>query len=391
VRAETLARHLKAVHGITAAEYRVQNPDAPIRAVKVTQNRQAAIKAGRESGAYAGTKKVLCPSCGQEHEVHKLSGTVPCKSCREKAEVIRWAGLSEPEDYITCLDCGHRAENLTSHIQNAHPEYRVQHPGASLVALHSAVRDKTALHGMHRTPEFKQRVREAKRIGLVQESFDPFLESDGTVDHRAMMRVVGCAWPTLKRYMDDLGLKTTSKYVGQRQEARRVTLALPALDKCRLVNGKISIAQAVSKLGHCNVTIKKECFRLGLLWAHGNVSQRRCLDAISEVLGGLPFQNEWMSMRFVNPRSGFRFRFDGYFPDVGLVVEFHGHQHYTFPNAFMRDESYLPVYEALRERDRVKKALIEAAPDLIYFEITEDEPYTDEMYLRGRLKERGLL
>lgn len=79
-------------------------------------------------------------------------------------------------------------------------------------------------------------------------------------------------------------------------------------------------------------------------------------------------------MRFVNPPTGHRFRFDGYFPDVGLIVEFHGHQHYTFPNAFMRDEIYLPVYEALRERDWIKKALIEAAQDLTYFEVTEEDP-----------------
>lgn len=39
------------------------------------------------------------------------------------------------------------------------------------------------------------------------------------------------------------------------------------------------------------------------------------------------------------------------------------------------------------ERDRAKRRLIEAAPDLVLLEVREDEPYTDVMYLRGRLKE----
>ncbi len=57
----------------------------------------------------------------------------------------------------------------------------------------------------------------------------------------------------------------------------------------------------------------------------------------------------------------------------------------------MVDESYLPEYEALRERDRIKSELIGGAPDLTYFEVREDEPYTDVMYLRGRLTQLGVI
>jgi len=390
VRAETLARHLKAVHGITAEEYRLKHPGAPIRAETVTQNRQEAIKAGRGSGAYKGTKTVLCPSCGADHEVHKLSMPTRCFSCKSSDEDVRWQGLVEPDDFLTCLECGYRAENLTSHAQNAHPGYRERHPQAPMVALKSAVRDKTALQGLHRTPEFKRKVREAKLLGLTPGSFQPFLEPDGTVDHRAMMRVVGCAWPTLQGYMDALGLKATTKYIEQRREARRVTLTAGDLGKHKLGNGKVSIARAVSQTERCNITIKKEC-RLGLVWAHGNVSQRKCLDAVSEALGGIPFQEEWKSWRFVNTPTGHRFRFDGYFQDIGLVVEFQGMFHYTFPNPWMVDESYRPEWEKLVERDRIKKTMIEVAPDLTFLEVLEDEPYMDVGYLQGRLVELGVL
>lgn len=260
-----------------------------------------------------------------------------------------------------------------------------------MVALGSSVRDKSAIRGVSRSLEFGRRIREAKLLNLTRKSFEPFLDPDGTVDHRAALVALGCAWPTLKGYMETLGLRATQKYVEQAAEERRVTLTVEQLEPFKLGNDKISIAKAMPVLKLCNHTIKRECHRLGLRWAHGNVSQRKCLEAVSEALGGLSFEEEWKSWRFVNPLTGHRFRFDGRFPDVALIVEFQGRFHYEFPNAFMVNESYFPAYEALRERDRIKRALIHAAPDLIYFEVLEDEPYTDVSYLRGRLVELGVV
>lgn len=76
---------------------------------------------------------------------------------------------------------------------------------------------------------------------------------------------------------------------------------------------------------------------------------------------------------------------------MGLVVEFHGYQHYTFPNFFMPHESYRPLWEAMVERDHIKRDMINASPDLIYFEVREDEPYDNPDYLRGRLVQATVL
>ena len=76
---------------------------------------------------------------------------------------------------------------------------------------------------------------------------------------------------------------------------------------------------------------------------------------------------------------------------MGLIVEFHGHQHFVFPNAFMTDESYLPLFEAMRERDKHKADLIRSSKDLIYFLVRYDEPFTDAAYLRGRLVGAGII
>lgn len=397
-RAVTLAGHLTASHGISAERYKEQFPGALIRAQRLTEKRSLASK-GREGGFGKGARKsILCPSCGTTWEGSKFLAPEMhdprCPSCKERdltlLEESRWDGKSEPADYVSCLECSYKAENLTSHLQSAHPGYRDRNPDALVVALSSAVRDKTALVGVPRPAETRQKIRAAKRLDLRREAFLLYLEPDGTVDHRKMLKQIGCCYPTLKRYLDASKLRPTAKYTELGAKKRLVTLTKGALEPFKLKNGKISVAAAVSGLGLCRHTIKRECLHLGVPWAHGNVSQRKCLESVSVALGGVPFTEEWKSWRFVNPLSGHRFRYDGYFETLGLLCEFHGSQHYLFPNLFLPDESYRPVWERMCERDRIKQKLA-ASSGLQLLTVREDEPYTDLAYLRGRLVSLGVL
>jgi hypothetical protein len=299
--------------------------------------------------------------------------------------------MSEPQDYVTCLECWYRAESLVSHLQHEHPGYRERHPEAIVVSLGSALREKTAIRGVPRSPEFGERIRQAKLIGFTLEDFKPYLEPDGTVDHRRMLAAVGCAWPTLKGYMDALGLKPTPKYIEQAVARRRVFLTVEDLKPYKLGNGKVSPASAMRGLKLSFPIVKRECLRLGLPSFHRRIRQTLCLDAVQEALGGLVYISEWKSARFVNPNSGHRFRFDGFFEEAYLIVEFQGHQHYLFPNAFLTNESYRSEWDALRERDRIKREMVLSTPGLHYMEVLEDEPFTDVAYLRGRLVDLGVL
>lgn len=393
----TLARHLMACHGITAEEYRIKHgPGVLIRATSLTERRSRACRV-REGGFGKGElKAVTCPGCGSPHQVSKF--LVPgmhddrCLACRTRGGDSEWEGKSEPLDFVTCRVCGHRAENLCSHIQSAHPDlvgrYAEVYSGALVVALGSSIRDKSRLRGMVRSPEFGRKIAEARRIDLTLADFGPYLDDDGSVDHRAMIEATGIWYPTLKRYMADLGLRPTYKYVAQRGADRRVRLSLGDLEPYVLGNGKVSLAGAVIGLGHSLPTLRKECFRLGLSWAHGNVSQARCLSAISHALGGSPYQQEWSSPAYVNPKTGRRFRFDGFFPEENLIAEFHGHQHFIFPNAFMGPDRE-SVYREMKERDRIKESLIRETPGMLHIVIREDEPFTDVSYLRARLLLEG--
>jgi predicted transcriptional regulator len=148
-RAASLARHLKAEHGITADEYRVRHGDVLIRPSKVTAKRSKAIKERCGGFGRGETKSVTCLVCGDTWTASKFLGTHDSR-CTKCKEATRWMGKSEPEDYITCRECGYRAGNLTSHLQHAHPGYREKYPDAMVVCLNSPVRDKSALKGRRR-------------------------------------------------------------------------------------------------------------------------------------------------------------------------------------------------------------------------------------------------
>lgn len=467
--AVSLARHFKAVHGITADEYRVRHPGARIRSEACEAKRSLATAKSHEAKPRKGLKKTItCPTCGAPREVGltfaPTTHEMRCASCVEKEADAEWAALEEGEDYVTCKGCSYRAENLTSHVQNAHPEWVGCYPGP-MVAARSAVRDKTALKGRPLSDSIREKMSvnagrwnkgltketdsrvaaqadhrkgypswskghtkethpslqstseklsaykgpnrswsNGLKADLSEVDFTPYLDETGAVDRKSMAEALGLSEPTVTKYMEDLGLRLSTKYVDARVSAsiasghllrmnektvERSTIRLTPeqLEPFKQKDGKVMIGRAMRGLGHVYAVIRRECDRLRIPTRETLVKQGICLQAVSEALGGMPFQQEWESMQFINPPSGRRFRFDGYFPSHNLVVEFHGYQHWVFPSVYIRDEA---AFLALQERDRVKARLVQGDPVLRYFEVHEDEPYADVAYLRHRLLDEGI-
>jgi len=205
-----------------------------------------------------------------------------------------------------------------------------------VIALRSANRDKAALRGLKRPPEFGKKIAETKRVNLTKADFSPYIDGEGILDHLAMTEATGHCHFTLQTYSDPI--------------------------------------------------VRRECIRLGLPAANKLGAQGRCMAAIAEALGGAVYREEWRSRRFMPTKKSF-FRFGGYFPDYGLVVEFMGYQHYTYPNVYMKGTPEgRAVYDKQLRHGQMKKALIEAAPDLTYLAIREDDPYGDVKRLRKELK-----
>lgn len=322
-RAETLARHLKAAHGITANDYRAKHGDVPIRCGKTAVARREAITAGRASPAYAGTKAVTCPSCGQAWQASKFLATMHdhrCTACQERedleAEQARWVGKSEPADYVECRVCGYRtSENLNSHIQSFHPSlsnggYAVTYPNAPINSTISGAR----VAGIK------------LRANLTEADLAPFKDEKGRVQVALAADTLGLSWLTVLRYCKELKIPTRNR------------LAM----------------------------------------------QKRVLDTLAALLSEA-YAWEWSDQRITNPATGYKLFFDGYFAGHNLLVEVHGAQHFKYVPEWHKTEAY---FKQMVERDaiKLKQALALGFKMLV---IRHDEPHTDPDYLRQRLLALG--
>lgn len=411
--AQTLARHLKAAHGITADAYREQFPDARIRSEACEANRRAAISQAHADRPRSGLKKaVLCP-CGIPHEVGLTfaSKDLRCPACKardkaaqpkvRKPSPLKGRKLSDETRAKMAASAGWN-RGLTKETDE-----RVARAAAAMKGREAWSKGLTkADHpSLQKTAEKLSALKAGKpctnglKADLSQADFTPYLDETGAVDRKAMAEELGLTEETVTKYMESLGLRLSTKYVDARvkrdfesghfremsrksAELTRVVLTAEQLEPYRQANGKVVLAHAMRGLGHTATTIRKECVRLGLPVRVHAMRQILCLEAIKDVLGGAAYEMEWSPRRFTNPATGHRFRFDGYFPSHKLVVEFHGYQHWTFPSVFIQKRE---IFEALVERDRIKAKLIEESGDLCYLELREDEPYTDPAYLAERL------
>jgi len=410
--AQTLARHLKAAHGITADAYREQFPEARIRSEVCESNRRAAIsKAHAEKPRKGLRKAVTCP-CGVVHEVAATSASkdLRCPACKARDKASKPKVRKPSPLKGRKLSAETRAKMSASAGWNRgltkETDERVARAAAGMKGRKSWSKGLTK--GDHPSLRSTAEKLSALKTGgpctnglkadLSQVDFTPFLDATGAVDRRAMAEELGFCEPTITAYMESLGLRLSTKYVGARverdkadgrfhemsrksAEVTRVVLTAEQLEPYRQVNGRVVLAHAMRGLGHTATTIRKECVRLGLPVRVHALRQILCLEAVKDVLG-TPYEMEWSPRKFTNPKTGHRFRFDGFFPSHNLIVEFHGYQHWTFPSVYIQDRI---LFDAMVERDAEKARQVVDDGRYHLLVIREDEPYTDPEYLRHRL------
>ena len=469
-RGASLTKHLQ-LHDIKADEYRARHgSDAILRPSVATERIRSGVTAAHAAGrmGHDDTKEVLCPGCGRTHEVSKylVPGThdIRCPECKAGAEVSRWEGKVEGDDYVACRECGHMAENLTSHVQNTHPalvgRYHVVHGASPMVAWKSAVRDKSALKGRVLSEETKTKMSETagrwnagltketdervataaeKMLGkapwskgltkeehpslasnsekqtgrehtwttglevpLTETDLRSFLDDEGRVDVLMAVEVLDVSWPTVRRCVREAGLEVTDTHVLERQAAsvpllqrlaqeKIIRLKREDIEPYLLKNGKVLIGAAVRGLHHSFSVVARECDRLGFETFRRNIKQTYFLDAVARVLGGATYVQEWRSRAFVNSKTGHMYKYDGFYTDIGLLAEFDGYLHYTFPNNRLPDESYRQVFEDILRRDAEKTRYVEESGKYKLLRVREDEPFTNPAYLAGRLVQMGVL
>lgn len=452
-------RHVEK-HGMTIWTYREKHgADSPIRCGKMVAH-MAAVHVTKQLSkpvtAWKETKEYPCPLCSRLHTVGKsMGGThdMRCPECKETAlketEIKMWAGKQEGLDYLVCLDCGYKAQNLASHITTKHPLYHLRHTDAPVVAELSMIRDNplvgnvlseytkelmrknagawargltketdsriaaAALKMKGKIPWSKgltkfthsslmstsenmkfyvgeNRHWSAPKLNLTATDFEPYLDADGKLDMWAAEDGIGANPITIRKYLKAAGGTLSDMHVKALHERMHIRIPKSDLLPYARKDGKINTGAAMLGLAQSARIIRSECLRHGLEVVPRRIHQTMCLTAIATVLGGSAFVEEWSHNLFRNKNTGCRFLYGGYYSDCNLIIEYHGPQHYMFPNAYMRDESYRPTWEDMCWRDQEKERLVKVA-GMYYLAVRADEPFTNTEYLTKRLQEIGVL
>lgn len=396
----SLCRHLQKKHCLDILQYREQYGKDVLTRGTVASKKASDARKGKPSTVRGKTKFLTCENCSNQYEVslfYSITGRkLLCPSCKTTQtktknyeKIQSFEGKSEPEDYVTCLVCGHHSASLASHIQWKHPNiptrYQEIFPGAPILC--NSIRRKIGKSSSEwpRSETWKRKMSTIFRTRFTIEDFNPFLDPDGTLDHHTAATKLGVGLHIIKRNAEELNLRVTRRYSLGRADYKKIILTLDDLEPFKLKNGKIAAGKAAQVLGYNHLTILKNCERLGLPVAHRAISQELFLDAVSRVLGGATYIQKWNPPGFINPKTGGRFRFDGYFPDYNLLAEFYGFAHYMYPNPYNRT---IGDYQKALERDRVKQALTTGKYLLLI--VRQNEPWDDLGFIRGRLALIGL-
>lgn len=317
-RAKTLASHLKPVHGMSVSEYQAKFSGALIRPTRLTEKRQEAAK-NRKGGFGKGEQKAIeCPSCGAFWKGSKF--------------------LVPTIHDFRCGGCRSREESVSE----------------SLWWLGKTEPDDYV---------------ECRLCGWKGENITGHLIG---VDHP------GVSISDYRQQFPQAPLYKAGVMVFPTHKANLTEQSLtPFKDK----KGCVQVALAADSLGLSGLTIRNYCKAFNLPTRNRLAFQKRVLDSLSNLLG-VPYNWEWFDLRIYNPKTGYHFYFDGYFPTLNLLVEVHGAQHFKYIPYWHKTHE---AFKELQERDdnKLKQALGLGFRVLV---IRYDEPYTDVMYLKGRLK-----
>ena len=374
-----------------------------------------------------------CPVCGQGVDgVRGLSGHFRHRReagdeahilYEQDTEEARWEDLEPDEDYVRCLECGHRAFTLAGHLKAAHgvsaDEYRARHGDVLIRARKlTEARSEAVRAGWGADSHVGSKVvtcsscgrdREvSKFFGSLHDERCPECRAsedaafwDGKSEPEDYVECRECGHRTgqnlnshLQRAHPELSnggyalrypgapLNTLDSGARKVGEALRRNITADDLAPFKDAKGRVQVALAAETLGCANNTLMRYCKELGLTTRNRLATQKVVLDTIAEILGE-PYAWEWWHPEIVNPETGYHLYFDGRFEHSNLVVEYHGKQHRQFVPYWHKTEAGFERRKALDDLKVRRAAEVGLRLLVIWF----DEPFRDVMYLRGRLKE----
>ena len=380
-----------------------------------------------------------CPVCGQRvdgergmsaHFRHRREAGDAEHPAYEQGETdALWVGKEEPLDYVTCRECKLRSTNLTSHIRVhgvAADEYRRRHAGARLRSEREqeVLNQGTArshVEGKHDgtkkvvCPDCDEEWDAPKSLALSAHDTRCLLcrglagraeeearwEGKSEPDDYVTCRVCGTyRAQNLTSHFQSVHPEVMGQYgiiypgalvntmnSGARSGNCRIGLTPTDLAPYMDTKGRVEVAKAAEALGCVHWTVLRYCRQYKLPTRNRLAFQKRVLDLVSDALGGAGYIWEWSHAGVRNPKTGYQLYFDGLFAKHGLIVEAHGAQHFKYIPYWHKSEERFLEQQAL---DVLKVSRAEALGYKVLV-IRHDEPFTDPMYLAGRLVQMGVL
>lgn len=329
--------------------------------------------------------------------------------------------MMEDEDFVVCQECGHRARSLVMHLVHEHgmtaEVYRARHEGARIRSRElEARRSALAVEGhvgrdysgtkevscpdcgkpqqvsKYAVPGFHHLWCPACRDLREARVWEGLVEPEDYVTCRlCQARAINLTSHMRNEHPEvqvdgykaqfpgaEINAYSSGSRIGGSGQALNLTKAdlVPFADE----KGRVIVSWAAEELECSGQSVLRYCRSLGLKTRNRLATQRRVLDLVAEILDE-DYEWEWSHPLVRNPETGWLLFFDGYFPEQGLVVEFHGRQHYEYVPYWHKTEA------AFKRRQWLDSLKAERARvlGLTYLEVRYDEPWEDESYLRGRL------
>ena len=399
--AQSLVYHLNNSHGLTDSAY----------------TEQYGVSASVDVSNYK-PKRVTCPFCNENlseralayHFESRLATHPPFLVWNNE---IRYKDLAEGVDYVRCQICGWLAPSLMTHIKSTHKldvkVYKTQY-GTSVICetkrktqgdqlkksrstwedVYFTCKCGKRCRGRHIAIKDQDlRCRKCKDAEKQQRKFD------GKIEGSDYVKCLECDYKgvSLNSHLNKChdGYRERHPQFQLRAECfetGEILLTKAQLEPFLDQNRKVIQAKAAEFLKLDVHTIRRNCRILGLKISGAPVRQYQFLDVLREILG-ITYKPEWSDTRFRNPKTAYKYRFDGYFKlseGIEIIVEFMGHQHYIHPSRYIND---FDKFLDLQRKDDHKKELV-LAHGYRYLSVKESEAFLDKTFLISKLREIGI-
>jgi len=286
-------------------------------------------------------KIVHCAQCNKEIEISKYSlddFDRYCNECLIERNNKSFYDKIEGLDYLVCPACGFRTMSLEAHFRGGNVTWK---------ACKYSREEVEAKYGELRmfAPILDERAKQTrKKIGW-------YKDRETTIQRMSASGGKHCLGKTKENceYVKRISETKKEGFASGKYDTRIYKISKEQLEATAIEDG-VNLRITSTKLNIPIWITSRLCERYGLQISRKWKTQTYVLKTISEILK-TDFVEEFQFKKS-------RFRFDGCYPDLKLLVESNGYQHYIYPNIYHRTKEMFEknlLYDDLKKQEAEKQ------------------------------------